>query len=129
MENHDRPHLAIYAPKDRQNKLGPVRPQKIPDRWLDTEYVIKLNRFYIENTIYGGDALPIYHPNLGLDTLSAIMGCEIEFGENTSWAINHIDNLDSQPEPALDTGNLFVKLSILRVSCFLVMAVKMTRSH
>jgi hypothetical protein len=109
LENHDRPLLALYAPKDKQSRSNLKHPEKIEDRWLDTEYVIKLNKLLVENTYFGGDALPIYNPNLGPDILGAIMGCELGYGEGTSWANHFVEDFANFPDLKFDAENKYYK--------------------
>jgi hypothetical protein len=63
----------------------------------------------IENTYFGGEALPIYNPNLGPDILGAILGCELGYGEDTSWAINFVEDFTSFPNLKLNTENKYYK--------------------
>jgi hypothetical protein len=55
------------------------------DRWLDTEYVVEQAVTTVNNTEYGGDALPNVLPNLGPEVFSAFFGLEMEYTETTSW--------------------------------------------
>lgn len=90
-ENHDRPLICVRAPK----KGGVLRelnvPEKLEDRWLNTEYVIEASRNYVENTYFGGEAYPMIWPNLGPDVFGSFYGIDLMYGKETSWAI-HRDN-------------------------------------
>lgn len=110
-ENHDRPLIFAVAPKDGADySKMPIQPDKISDRWLDFENVVARNRFSIENTYYAGEAFPSYMPNLGPDIVGAILGCDLTFGENTSWAEPIIENWDDFKIPALDKSNKWYRL-------------------
>lgn len=110
LQNDDRPLVSIYAPKDRQVMPSDlITPKKIEDRWQNTEYVIKQNKSIIENTYYACDALPIFNPNLGPDILGAILGCELEYGETTSWAKNIVSDWTMQQDLIFDKNNKYYK--------------------
>lgn len=94
-ENHDRPLINVVAPKDGYVPKLVQTPESLIDRWTDVEYVIKSRRESFAATFYGGEAYPDLWPNLGPDILGAILGCEIEFGENTSWAIHNIHDWEN----------------------------------
>lgn len=89
-ENHDKPLLSIHAPKEECMKVKTEFQGTIAQKWLDTEYIIQNSREAFEATFYGGEAYPVFNPNLGPDILGAILGSELEFGEDTSWAQNVI---------------------------------------
>ena len=84
----DRPVVAITL--WRPNPKYP-RPEKthstLRERWMDTQYVVDMALHAVMNTEYLGDALPHCYPNLGPEVFSAFFGCELEFGEETSWSI------------------------------------------
>ena len=112
-ENHDRPLISVTAPRD-----GAVY-DKDPfpgtrERWFNTELVVERTRRGIENTFYGGEAIPYTYPNLGPDVLGAICGCDLEFGEHTSWAIHNVTDWESLPPIVFDSDNKwFVKIQEL----------------
>ena len=85
-ENHERPLIKITAKKDGYTLKPVTAPENLADRWLDTEYVIKSSREKFASIFFGGEAYPDLWPNLGPDIFGAILGDEIEFGENTSWS-------------------------------------------
>ena len=57
------------------------------DRWMDGAYHAERALASVMNTEYLGDALPTACPNLGPEIFSAFFGCQLEYGENTSWSI------------------------------------------
>lgn len=103
-ENHDRPLISVVAPKSGYVPKPLKAPERLEDRWLDIEYIIRNSRNRFASTYFGGEAFPILNPNLGPDILGAILGCGIEFGEETSWAIptienwEHAESLEFNPE-------------------------------
>lgn len=85
LENHDAPLVIVGARKD--GAKFKERPEiSLEERWTNTDLIIERARESMENTYYGGASYPILWPNLGPDIFGAIMGCDIEFGENTVWA-------------------------------------------
>ena len=110
-ENHDRPLMFVTAKKDGADySKMPIQPEKVADRWLDFPNVIARNRVHIENTYYAGESFPYYMPNLGPDILGAILGCDITFGENTSWAGHVVEDWDAYKIPAMDNNNKWYRL-------------------
>lgn len=105
LENHDRPLMVVTAPKNGSRGGDSFAPDTLRDRWLDTEYVIRRGRRQFENTYFGGEALPILWPNIGPDFFGALFGCELEFGENTSWAHPNVEDWDTVKPLALDPEN------------------------
>lgn len=86
----DRPLVSIAFPRPPQEQI-PWPPAKghptLRDRWLDTGYVVERTRAAMANTCFHGDSLPTCYPNLGPEIFSALYGCELEFGESTSWSV------------------------------------------
>ncbi len=84
LENHDAPLYKLTGVKNiNQNHEPPV---SLEQRWLDEEYIIRSARKRMENCIYAGVSFPVLCADLGPDILGAVIGDEIEFGENTSFA-------------------------------------------
>lgn len=104
-ENHDRPLISITAPKSDIVPEKVRAPESIRDRWLDTDYVIKSFRAHIASTFFAGEAFPLLNPNLGPDVFGAFFGCELEFGEDTSWSEHIIDDWNKLKDITLDAGN------------------------
>jgi len=84
----DRPLVAIslWRPDRRFRKPGKTHAT-LRERWMDTQYVADMALHTVMNTEYLGDALPHCYPNLGPEVFSAFFGCELEFGEETSWSV------------------------------------------
>ena len=112
-ENHDRPFVVLYAPKEniRWERM-PKAPQDLRARWMDTEYLIRRHRFYMEETsVCLGEAFPQAWVNFGPDIMGAICGCGIEFGEDTSWAVHTWQDAEKFPDIRFDEKNpWFVQL-------------------
>lgn len=98
----DRPLVQVTARK-RAPRVDNWRVLP-PETWDNPEPLLERIVDGMEATYYGGDALPIWWPNLGPTTMSAFMGCPIHFSESTSWQDPILDDLTSA-EPALDEAS------------------------
>lgn len=108
MENHDRPLISAYVHAAR--KFPDITtPISLKDRWENVDYVVTSARRRIENTFFGGEAVPVFNPNLGPDILGAIAGCELEYGEDTSWAVHSVEDWSMYPPLVFDESNRWWK--------------------
>jgi hypothetical protein len=84
----DRPLFGLRLPQPPE-KRRPL-PSKVfashRERWLDSDFLAERSAAQMANQIYLGDSLPVAFPNLGPEVFSACYGCELEYGENTSWS-------------------------------------------
>jgi hypothetical protein len=57
----------------------------LKSRWFDAEY--QVDRFLAEigSNMFLGETFPVYWPNLGPNVYAAFFGCDLEYGEITSW--------------------------------------------
>lgn len=85
MENHDRPLFRITGIKEKRDSISDEHVS-IEKMWMDSEYIISEARKSMENRIYGGEALPILCADFGPDIFGAILGDDIKFSRDTSWA-------------------------------------------
>ena len=109
MENHDRPLISITGRRNNAKESRLKVPENIREHWLDFDYVIKRARESFENTYFGGEAYPNFCPNLGPDILGAILGCDLEFGEATSWPVHFLDDWRKYNDFNFDAGNIWWK--------------------
>jgi len=112
LENHDRPLLDLTAPMPSYDPRPLPRPGTLRERWLDAEYMLKSARAGMEGTFYAGEAFPSAFPNLGPDIFGAYFGCELDFGEDTSWAVKHADDINELDVSRLDPDNFWWKKTI-----------------
>jgi len=108
-ENHDRPIIWVTAPREGYVPKAILTQDRLVDKWTDTEYVIRSSRENFARTYFGGEAFPILCPNLGPDIFGAILGCGLEFGEETSWAKHIIENWEDVKEFKFDPENKWWK--------------------
>ena len=101
----DRPLVYIIAPREKQKRMDFPAPESMEERWANIEFVLKKMELYLENTLFLGDAIPYYWPNLGPDHLTACLGGELIFkDEFTSWVKPFIEDLSGY-NPVLDKNN------------------------
>ena len=85
----DRPVAIMQLPKPNPAYPWPEERAypSLRERWMDAEMHARRALAGVMHTDYLGDALPHAMPNLGPEVFSAFFGCELEFGEGTSWSI------------------------------------------
>jgi len=106
----DRPLIHITAPRQKQKKLLFPTPKSVEEKWINVEYVIKKAELHLENTLFLGDAIPWYWPNLGPDHFTACLGGNLVFrDEETSWAEPFREDLAGY-DPVLDENNRWWKI-------------------
>ena len=108
LENTDQPIMRLYAPSDK-NLPAPIAPDTLEERWTDVDYVVKRTRWRMENRYCCGDMYPGTYPNLGPDLTGAILGCDLSFGEDTTWAHPFIKDWAQAEQVTLDTNNKWYK--------------------
>jgi hypothetical protein len=104
-ENHDRPLVAGVVQRDGSVPASWLAEVPVADRWLDTPNVIRMVRSRLEHTAFFGEAFPAFNPNLGPDFLGAVMGCDLQFGESTSWAHPIVKDWRSHEDLHFDEEN------------------------
>lgn len=70
--------------------------------WQSVEAQLEQNEWNLQNTKLYGDAFPICTPDLGPDLFAACLGLELEFGQDTSWAIHNMALCDPQQYQKLE---------------------------
>ncbi len=106
----DRACIQVTAPR------ADVTPRPIPDpgsveaRWTNIAYVVESQGERLRCTYYGGEAFPLFNPNLGPDIFAGFLGAPIHFAPDTSWADPVIADWETRPAFALDPGNHWWRL-------------------
>lgn len=105
----DRPLIYITAPRTRRKKKQFPNPKSIRERWTNIKYVMNKMELHLENTLFLGDAIPWYLPNIGPNSFTAFLGGELLFmDELTSWVYPFIEDLAAF-DPVLDEDNKWWK--------------------
>jgi len=106
----DRPVVSITLPRPNPDYPYPDRRHAtLRDRWMDAEHAAEGALSQVMNTEYLGDALPKAFPNLGPEVFSAFFGCELEFGEDTSWSKPILSDWSQAESLQLDRDNIYWK--------------------
>ncbi len=82
----DRPPVTLHVKPVRPPQLPAKRHATLRERWLDAEFAVESFLAGIEHAEFYGDAFPIFFPNVGPEITATLWGCELEFGEHTSWS-------------------------------------------
>jgi hypothetical protein len=94
------------------SELDTSRWPTLRDRWFDTDYQIESFLASIEGRVFRAETFPVYWPNLGPEIYAAFFGCELEFGEITSWSAPIISDLSDDAQmarPVFDPGNVYLR--------------------
>jgi hypothetical protein len=90
----DRPVISIRAPKKERKQPDFPIPDTLEGKWMDIEYILKRAELSFENTLYLGDAIPSFWPNIGPDSFTAYLGGELTFKDDrTSWVRPFISDI------------------------------------
>jgi hypothetical protein len=90
----DRPPVTLGVKPTRPCR-GPVsRHSTLRERWLDVEFNVEAGIAGIERIDFAGDSFPVFCPNIGPEITATLFGCELEFGEHTSWSRPIIEDPD-----------------------------------
>lgn len=82
----DRPPVTLAVQPSRPYR-GPVSQHaSLRERWLDVEFNVAAAIAELERRDYVGDSFPLYCPNIGPELTATLYGCELDFGEHTSWS-------------------------------------------
>ncbi|MEM2938856.1 MAG: hypothetical protein QXU95_01080 [Candidatus Bathyarchaeia archaeon] len=101
----DVPILYITAPRRERLRMDFPTPRSMEEAWTNMDYILKKVEIYFERTMFLGDAIPWYLPNLGPNSFTAFLGADLKFiSEETSWAEPFVENL-SKYEPNLREDN------------------------
>jgi len=106
----DRPLIYIMAPRTKQRKKDFPIPESMEERWTNIEHILNKIELHLENTLFLGDAIPWYLPNLGPDSFTAFLGANLIFkSEETSWAEPFLEDLYGY-EPVFEEENKWWRL-------------------
>jgi hypothetical protein len=102
-------HNAQY---ESASGLDTSRWPTLRDRWFDTDYQIDSFLAGIEGCVFRAETFPVFWPNLGPEIYAAFFGCELKFGEITSWSEPIISDLSDDAQvarPVFDPGNVYLR--------------------
>ena len=82
----DRCCIQVYAPRGSQPTVR--EPDDLESWWTDMEWRVAAAEDGMRRTYYGGEAFPIFYPNLGPDVFAAWFGAEMVYKDRTtSWSV------------------------------------------
>jgi len=109
----DRPPVSLRFRREESERIPWPKSTHATqrERWMDTEHVVACAEASAHNTVWYGDAIPSTMPNLGPEVFSAMYGCELEFGEQTSWSRPNLADWSEESLAALqiDESNQYYK--------------------
>jgi hypothetical protein len=115
----DRVCLQVTAPLTPEDELcypqSPISPEVVDlnEYWTDVDHVIARTTRRICNTFWGGEAFPLFWPNLGPDAFAAFFGSDLNFMDRrTSWASPIITDWESAPELRISEDNRWWRLQL-----------------
>lgn len=111
-ESLGRPAIQVTAPRDGVTPRPVPAPATLLDRWTDIGYVVESSIESVRCKYYGGEAFPTVFPNLGPDVTAAYMGCELVFGERTSWSVPNLPTWDGLASVRFDPENKWWRLTV-----------------
>ncbi len=99
-------HNADFAvPRHLAGKTWP----DLKSRWFDAEYQVDYFIAGIEGRRYYAETFPVFWPNLGPEVYAAYFGCELEYGETTSYAVPCVRSWEDIGKLVLSRENLYFK--------------------
>jgi len=87
-EDFGRCGIAVTA-----NKTGlpdaapPPLPERIEDRWLDTDYLRAEQEYRMKRIFYGGEAFPVQDPGSQWMYNACFVGCPVDITETSGWIV------------------------------------------
>lgn len=107
----DRPPVRFAAHNVQFNvkSTNDLSPQQWKERWFNAEKVIDSFIKSIENKQFLAESFPVYWPNIGPDAYASFYGCELIYGEITSWSHPIIKTWDDMEKIKLDMNNEYLK--------------------
>ncbi|MHB1456099.1 MAG: trimethylamine corrinoid protein 2 [Armatimonadota bacterium] len=107
----DRPFVCLTTPNRDSGYAMPAAKSHatLRERWMDAEYNAECALAWTMNTAYYGDALPAAYPNLGPEVFSAFFGCELEFGNGTTWSIPNLEDWTDVDKVRFSEDNVYWK--------------------
>lgn len=83
----DRPPVSIGV-KSSKPYRGPTKQHAtVRERWLDIDFNIDRTIGWIESATYIADSFPVIYPNVGPELTATLLGCELDFNQDSSWSV------------------------------------------
>ena len=107
--------ISVTAPKNHDGEMPQFQGDP-KERFLDLDFLSRLNKYEMQHTFYGGEAFPIWNPrHPGWAFEAAYLGADVELCQDTAWtsptmAEGELTCYDYQ-SVAIDPNNRWWKLS------------------
>lgn len=105
----DRPTIQVTAPKPNPRPYPQKQHATHRDRWMDVEYAVECADIHCANTYWGGEIFPSFFPNLGPEIMTAALGAELHFTQETSWSEPILRDWKDVPRLHIDVRNPYVE--------------------
>jgi hypothetical protein len=90
----DRPIVTIQVKPSRAYQ-GPVSTHAtLRERKLDVDFTVRQQVAMLRQRDFVADSFPLYWPNIGPEVTATLYGCELEFGEWSSWSTPIIHEME-----------------------------------
>ncbi len=103
----DRPLVSLSVDPEREPKLPAKTHKTQRDRWFDFDFDMDTIEANLEVAAFVGDSFPSYYLDLGPELCATVFGCELEFGENTSWSVPVAKSIRDVPKIKPDLNNVY----------------------
>lgn len=81
----DRPPVSLWVEQKHSLRAPRSNHATLRDRWMDVEFQVESALARLETSVFLGDTVPSWTPNVGPDLTSTLFNAELVFGESTSW--------------------------------------------
>ena len=124
-QNTDRPIVSCSV-RPVQDPILPPAPPTLKEQWLDPDYTVAVADAKLSSRPWIAESFPVLHPNVGPDLTATLFGCDLKFGENTSW-VQHSFHSPDDWAPFLATEPEFENLYWQTIET--CMGVSLERGH
>ena len=114
----DRPCLQVTTPRQGQEQALVEAGRKpaamsLEQWWTDVDYAVERGQRRMQATFFGGEAFPLFNPNLGPDLFSAYLGAAVRLQDaDTNWVEPLIHDWNSARPLRLDEDNYWYQLQL-----------------
>ncbi|MFC1582089.1 hypothetical protein ACFL4W_00990 [Planctomycetota bacterium] len=105
----DRLPIMITAPRVPEQTAPVPESGSVAEQWWREDFVLDRAEALISNSLYKGEALPVFAPDLGRDVFAAFFGASLIFGTDEVFVESPYEGLDAIPPFGLDTSNSYLQ--------------------
>jgi hypothetical protein len=114
----DRPCIQVHAPRagmeaQRHEAGTPPAGMSLEQWWTDVGFIVERTAKAIASTYYGGEAFPLFNPNLGPDLFAASLGAKMRLQDyHTNWVEPFVDDWATALPLHLDEEGRWYRLQL-----------------